>query len=285
MADRGASVSDHSSKGGSDSLIVSRAGGVTSIVLNRPHRKNALTSDMVSGITETVVTASDDDDTRVVVITANGDDFCSGIDLVESNRPGRGTGDGHGRPRTGHLQRSLHTGAHRMIQAIFSAQVPVVAGVQGWAAGVGNALALSADVTVAADTARFWVPFVTKGFTPDTGNSWLLPRLVGLARAKEMVLRGKPVPGPRAEAWGLVSCCVPAGDLQATVDATVAEFASMPTVSVGLAKTLLHGNLDSPFAVALQNEAIYEELAVRSDDFKEGIRAFMDKRDPDFTGW
>lgn len=280
-------MADEVSSEPGEALLVQRQNGVMSIVLNRPERKNALNRSMVAGIADAVIEASADDVTRVVVITANGSDFCSGVDLVESNRPGRGTSEGEERrkPRTGHLQRGFHTGAHAMIQAVSAAQVPVVSGVQGWAAGIGNALALSADVTIAADTAKFWVPFVTKGFTPDSGNTWILPRLIGLARAKEMILRGKPVEGPKAAEWGLVSRCVPADQLGQAVREVALEFAGMATVSIGLAKALVHTNLESSFAVGLQNEGIYEELAVRSDDFKEGVNAFMQKRSPEFTGW
>ena len=126
---------------------------------------------------------------------------------------------------------------------------------------------------------------VTKGFTPDSGSTWLLPRLVGLARAKEMLLRGKPVDGERAADWGLVSRCVPTDELDAAVDEVVGELASAATVSVGLARVLLHHNLSATLEAAIQNEAVYAELAVRSDDFKEGMRAFKDKRPVDYTGW
>lgn len=173
---------------GGTGVVVEHTDGVMTLTLDRPHRKNALTSEMVAAIAESVRAASADDTTRVILIRGTGADFCSGIDLVQSN-------DGSAepsKPRTGHLQRRLSTGAHDMILAIDAAQVPIVAAVRGWAAGVGNMLALSADVVIADTTARFWVPFVTKGFTPDSGNTWLLPRLVGLARAKEMVLRGTP---------------------------------------------------------------------------------------------
>jgi 2-(1,2-epoxy-1,2-dihydrophenyl)acetyl-CoA isomerase len=264
-------------------VSVSRLGGVVTITLNRPERKNALTAEMVRTLTDSVEDAATSDDARVILINAAGDDFCSGIDLVESNRPDRG-GAKNGKPRAGHLQRSLAAGAHRMIQSVASVQLPVVAAVRGWAAGVGNALALSADVTIASDTARFWVPFVTKGFTPDSGNSWLIPRLVGLARAKEMILRGRPVDGTTAVAWGLISACVDDARLEAAAAEVVSEFASMPTTAIGLTKALMHGNLEHGLVVGLQNEGIYEELGVRTDDFKEGIRAFAEKRRPDFTG-
>lgn len=268
-------------------LLVTHDGPVLRITLNRPHRKNALSFDMVAGIADAVDSAGQDDVTRVIVLCGSGTDFCAGIDLVQSNGGARPGGDEkvRARARTGHLQRGFTYGAHRMIRALDAVQVPVVAGVRGWAAGIGNMLALSADVVLATPSARFWVPFVTKGFTPDCGSTYLLPRLIGLARAKEMVLRGQPVPGERASQWGLVSQCVAEDALDAAVEAVADEFASAPTVAVGLAKSLLHRNLDCDLSSALQNEGIYEELAVRSDDFKEGMRAFAEKRDPKYTGW
>jgi 2-(1,2-epoxy-1,2-dihydrophenyl)acetyl-CoA isomerase len=268
-------------------LLLAHDGPVLRITLNRPRRKNALAFPMIKAIAEAVEGAGQDDTTRVIVLRATGDNFCTGVDLVESNSPRRPGADPGARtkPRTGHLQRSFIYGAHRMIRAFDAVQVPVVAGVRGWAAGIGNMLALSADVVIATPSAKFWVPFVTKGFTPDSGSTYLLPRLVGLARAKEMILRGKPVDGQRAAQWGLVSECVAEDELNRAVEAVVEEFAAAATVSVGLAKTLLHRNLECDLAGALQNEGIYEELAVRSDDFKEGMRAFTGKRDPRYTGW
>ena len=258
-------------------LDVERSGTRLIITLDHSARKNALTNAMIAAITHYVDDAVLDDVTRVVVLRSTGLDFCTGIDLAESN-PG---GD---KPRIGHLQRRMMQGSHRMIRTLHEAQLPVVAGVSGWAAGVGNALALSADVVIADETAKFWVPFVGKGFTPDSANSYLLPRLIGLARAKEMIMRAKPINATTALAWGLISEVVPVGGLDAAVDAVAAEFESAATLSVGLAKTLVHRNLDHDLTNALQNEAIYEELAVRSDDFKEGMRAFAQKRAPEYTG-
>jgi 2-(1,2-epoxy-1,2-dihydrophenyl)acetyl-CoA isomerase len=269
-------------------LLVQRDGAILTITLNRPRRKNALTGEMVIAIADAVTQAGADDETRVVVLRANGDDFCTGMDIAQPNRSGDkdASGDsGRGvRPRIGHLQRSFQVAPHRAIAAMEQAQVPIVAAVRGWAAGFGNALALSADFVVASPTAKFWVPFVTKGFTPDSGNTWLLPRLVGLARAKEMVLRGQPVDGATAASWGLISRCVPDGELEDSVDGLVSELSRAATASIGFAKLLLHRNLDVNLAAALQIEGITEEVAVRSDDFKEGMRAFAEKRPPDYTG-
>jgi 2-(1,2-epoxy-1,2-dihydrophenyl)acetyl-CoA isomerase len=268
-------------------IVVSRAGAMLSITLNRPERKNALSLEMVAAIADAVESAGADDVIRVIVLRAAGDDFCAGFDLgLSSGRDRRPSPEsGQPRPRTGHLQRGFQAGAHRMIEVFDRVQLPVVSGVRGWAAGIGNMLALSADVVIAAPSAKFWVPFVLKGFTPDSGNTWLLPRLVGLARAKEMVLRGMPVSGEKAAAWGLVSECVGEEELDAAVTAVAEELAAAATVSVGLAKILLHRNLEVTLATALQNEAVYEELAVRSDDFKEGMRSFVERRPPEYTGW
>jgi 2-(1,2-epoxy-1,2-dihydrophenyl)acetyl-CoA isomerase len=255
---------------------------VLTLTLNRPRRKNALTSDMMQAISGAVRTASTDDETRVILLQANGDDFCTGADIT----PPQGTKPevAQAKPRAGHLQRRIQYSAHDMILAFEAAQVPVVAAVQGWAAGLGNMLALSADIVVATPSTKFWVPFVTKGFSPDSGNTWLLPRLVGLARAKEMVLRGEPIDGARAADWGLISRCVAEDQLNHAAATLVTEFAAAATVSVGLAKSLLHQNLGADLRSALHSEAIHEELAVRSDDFKEGMRAFAEKRPANYTG-
>src|SRR5206468_3423556 len=109
------------------------------------------------------------------------------------------------RPRTGHLQRNLRASPHRMVRTLFEAEIPIVTGVQGYAAGIGNALAVAGDHVVAARSAQFWVPFVSRGFTPDSGTTFLLPRLIGVARAREMILRGKRIDGVLAAEWGLVS--------------------------------------------------------------------------------
>jgi 2-(1,2-epoxy-1,2-dihydrophenyl)acetyl-CoA isomerase len=265
-------------------VLVEHDRGITTVTLDRPGRKNAITGDMIRTIIDTVRSASTDDVTRVLVFRSGIDDFCSGIDLVESNAPKAPNAE-TAKPRTGHLERRLGAGAHQMILTLADAQLPIVAAVNGWAVGIGMMLALSADVTIATPSAKFWVPMVTKGFTPDSGSSWLLPRLVGLARAKEMLLRGKPVDGERAAEWGLVSRCVPADELDAAVAEVAEEMAAAATVSVGLARVLLHHNLSTTLEAAIHSEAMYAELSVRSDDFKEGMRAFREKRPVEYTGW
>ena len=163
-------------------------------------------------------------------------------------------------------------------------QVPVVAGVRGWAAGIGNSLALASDYIVASETARFWTPFAGRGFTPDSGSTYLLPRLIGLAHAKEMVLLARPIQAEKAERWGMIHEVVEDERLDTRFEEVVQEFAVGATVSIGLAKTLLHRNLELDLDQSLAAESMALEISLRSADFKEGIAAFMERRPANYTG-
>jgi 2-(1,2-epoxy-1,2-dihydrophenyl)acetyl-CoA isomerase len=145
-------------------------------------------------------------------------------------------------------------------------------------------LALAADFTVAAADSRFWLPFVKRGFTPDSGTSWLVPRLVGVARARELLLLGHEVTGLDAEAWGMIYRAVPAGDLQTTVDALLAELRTSATVALGLTKRCLNAALDGGIADAMEHESMALELSSRSADFREGLQAFTERRRAQFEG-
>ena len=259
-------------------------GAVRRITLTRADKRNAMTVAMFDTVADAVEGAVADDAVRVVVIRGDGNHFCSGAEIGTGGARDEATGERPPKPRTGHLQRSLRASPHRMIRTLFEAEIPIVTGVQGYAAGIGNALALSGDHVVAARSARFWVPFVARGFTPDSGSTFLLPRLIGVARAKEMILRGKQVGGALAAEWGLVSQVVDDDALDDAVESVVQEFAHGPTVAISLAKQLVYRNLTGDLADALEREGLTEELAVRSDDFKEGMRAFAQRRDPDYSG-
>lgn len=248
---------------------------VLRITLDRPGRRNALTDGMIDDLIELLEAANDDDRVRAIVLTGAGNDFCTGFDLG---------GRGGTKPRTGATQRRLPTHAHRLVSLLATIQVPVVAAVRGFAAGIGLHLALAADFCVAADDARLWEPFVARGFTPDSGGTWLLPRLVGLARAKQMLLLGDEVDGATAERWGLISRSVPAVEVAAVADALADRLAAGPTVALGLTKTLVHEGQSASFDAHLAREALALELSSRSDDFKAGMRALAEKRAPDFTG-
>jgi 2-(1,2-epoxy-1,2-dihydrophenyl)acetyl-CoA isomerase len=263
-----------------DGLRVDLTDGVLRLGLDRPEKRNALTDDVVAGLIEHVDAAGRDESVRVIVLTGEGEHFCSGFDIVARNAGG----SGEQRPRVGSIQRRLPSQAHRLIPLLATVQTPVVCRVQGWAAGIGLHLALAADVAVAADDARLWEPFSERGFTPDSGGTWLLPRRVGEVRAREMLLLGRAVSGAEAAEWGLVHRAVPAADLDAAVAEVVARFAEAPTVAAGLTKWLLHAGATSSLEDHLQHEAFAMELSSRSEDFREGLAAFKEKRPPDFKG-
>jgi 2-(1,2-epoxy-1,2-dihydrophenyl)acetyl-CoA isomerase len=252
--------------------------GVLTITFNRPERRNALDRDSIRALVDILESASTDDTLRVIHLTATGDNFCSGADWVSSNT------DKSAKPRPGSLTRRVPLEAHRVIELLVSVQLPVVASIRGNAAGMGCQLALAADFAIAAEDARFWEPFAQRGFTPDSGSTWLLPRLIGPARARGMLLLGDAVSGAQAADWGLIYAACPADEVEATAASVVQRLASGPTVALGLAKKLLASAATSNLVQAMADEAMALELAARTADFREGLAAFVERRDPNFRG-
>lgn len=260
-----------------DGVRVEVADGVLTITLDRPEKKNALDQAAQRVLVEVLEAAALDESLRVVHLTSAGDHFCSGSDWVAANK-------GDAKPRPASLVRRLPLQSHRVIELLLTIQLPVVASVRGTAAGMGAQLALAADFAVVAEDATLWEPFVLRGFTPDTGSTWLLPRLAGLARARRMLLLGEKVSGATAAEWGLVHEAVPTADLDATAHALVARLAAGPTVALGLTKQQLLRSSESTLTQALSDESYALELAARTADFREGLKAFSERRDPDFGG-
>jgi 2-(1,2-epoxy-1,2-dihydrophenyl)acetyl-CoA isomerase len=259
--------------------------GVLRVELDRPSRKNSLDPASVRQIVEALEAAATDDDLRVILLSGAGPDFCSGADWVSSNT-GNGKTDGEksARPRPGSIQRRTALQAHRLIALLMEVQLPVVCQVQGWAAGLGCQIALAADFTVAAESSRFWLPFTQRGFTPDSGATWLVPRLVGVARAKDLLLLGRPLTGAQAADWGMIHRAVPEAELDATAAELVAELARSASVAVGLTKRAIHRSLETGLSEAMEHEATALELSSRTGDFREGLAAFKERRDPEFKG-
>jgi 2-(1,2-epoxy-1,2-dihydrophenyl)acetyl-CoA isomerase len=251
-------------------------GTVLRIRLNRPERRNAITDDMVLALIDTIDAAGSDDTVRVIALSGEGDHFCSGFDLGER--------DTTSRPRAGSTQRRMRWHVNRLIPAMLEVQTPIVTAATGWIAGLGLNILLASDFAVVADDARLWSPFTAAGFTPDSAGSWLLPRLAGVARAKDMIMLGRPISGTQAAAWGLIHCSAPRADVATVADDLIAELARAATVALGLAKLLIHRSLTTNLDAHLVDEALALELTSRTDDFKEGRVARRERRAPEFRG-
>lgn len=261
-----------------DGLVVELRGAMLRMTLDRPVKRNAIDDTMVAGMIEALDAANRDERVRSVLLSASGDHFCGGADIVARNAVG---GE---RPRVGSIQRRLPSQAHRLIAKVLTIQVPIVTAVCGTAAGIGLHLAAASDFCVVATDARLWEPFSTRGFTPDSAGTWLLPRLIGPVAARRMLLLGQSLTGTEAVDVGLVHVAVDAADVDGVAESLAAQLGSGPTVSLGLTKWLMSVGSTTSLDDHLQNEALAMELSSRSEDFREGLKAFTERRPPDFTG-
>jgi 2-(1,2-epoxy-1,2-dihydrophenyl)acetyl-CoA isomerase len=258
-------------------LTLEHDGPVLRLRLNRPERRNSLTDPMVYALTDTVDAAASDESVRVIDLGGEGEHFSSGFDLAERT-------PGPDRPRVGSVHRRMNAQVNRLIPAMLTCQTPIVCTARGWVIGLGLDIVLATDFAVVAEDARLWAPFTTFAFTPDSGASWLIPRLAGMARAREMLMLGERVSGADAASWGLVHRAVPTNDLDAVSQELVDRLAAAPTVAVGLTKLLLQRALTSDLTSHLADEAWAMEVASRSEDFREYGQASKEKRAPRFTG-
>jgi 2-(1,2-epoxy-1,2-dihydrophenyl)acetyl-CoA isomerase len=258
-----------------EGLAMGTAAGVLTVVIDRPEKKNALTDQMITRIVDVMHAAGPRSEVRAMLISSAGEDFCTGADL---------TAPGAADSFTGSNQARLAGHAHELISLITEARFPVVAAVKGWAVGLGLDLALAADFCVAAETSRFWAPSASRGFSPDTGGTWLLPRLVGVARAKELLMRGRQVDGTTAYEWGLVSSLAPSDRLDQEALELVTSLANGPTVTLGYTKALIESSLRSSLREQLRSEGTALELVSTSADFQEGVTSFQERRPPRFAG-
>ena len=258
------------------SVTACRDGAVLRVTLDRRSRRNSLTHLMIGALVDALTDAAADDSLRAIHIRSARDDFCAGSDWVVAND--------RQRPRTGDLVRRIPHAAHRVIELVASVQLPVVCSVQGWAVGFGCNLALAADFTIASTDAVFWEPFLDRGFSPDSGSTWLLPRLVGLARARRMLLLGEKVSATDAADWGLIHQAVSRPELDDAAEKLLDRLASGPTVAIGLAKQALAFGQHATLSQSMTQELFNLELSCRTTDFKEGLEAFQQRRAPKFYG-
>ena len=259
--------------------------GVAWITLNRPEAGNALTPAQRNRIIELLDSANADLAVRAVVITAAGEKaFCTGADLRVDRPPEHDLPEGAPERPVLTIDRTC-IGAQRLIAAIQDCDKPIIAAVNGTAAGIGAHLAFACDLVLAADTARFIEVFIRRGIIPDGGGAYLLTRLVGPQKAKELVFFGDDLAAADAERIGLVNKVVPAAELQETARAWAARLASGPTPAIMMSKRLINRAVDSDRTTAFSDERLAQEVTMQSADSTEGLTSFAERRKPVFRGW
>ncbi len=257
-------------------LLLQQDGGVLTLTMNRPEVYNAFNETMLDELGEAVEVAAQDNTVRCIVLTGAGKAFGSGQDVrvfATSHAKGPLTGTSVG------LQKY-----HRIINAIRTMPKPVIAAVRGVAAGASCNVALACDMRIAADDARFIEAFARIGLVPDAGGGFFLPRLVGFGKALELAMLAEEVSGPEAERIGLVNKCVPVAEFEAATKAFAQKLANGPTRAYGLIKELMNKSLESDLATLLRLEGELQDQAFRTEDHREGVAAFLQKRRPNYTG-
>ncbi len=246
------------------------------VTMNRPEQRNAVNAELREELIAVFTAARTDPAIRALVLSGTGKGFCTGADLSGSRGQGP-TGPGAGREL-------MKSSSQRLIRAVWELEKPVVAAVNGVAAGLGSHLAFACDFVIASAEARFIEVFVRRGIAVDAAGAFLLPRLIGLQKAKELVYFGDDLSPEEAMRIGLVSKVVPGDQLEAAAREWAERLAKGPTFAIGISKRLLNRSLESSFETALEEEATAQMLVTQSEDTREGMLAFMERRAPQFKG-
>ncbi|MDX6285070.1 MAG: 2-(1,2-epoxy,2-dihydrophenyl)acetyl-CoA isomerase [Frankiales bacterium] len=254
--------------------------GVAVVTLDRPQVRNALNPSLRDGLIAAVRQCRDDDKVRALMLTGAGGAFCAGADLAGSSLGKVSEPDFD--PRS--MSEALHSGMNTLVTELWQLDKPTVACVDGAAVGPGAHIALACDFVMVSPATKFLWSFAKIGLVVDAGGAYLLPRLVGLPRAKAMVMLGEGSVGEQAVTDGLAYRCVPQESLYDESIALARRLAAGPTRALGMSKRLLNESFDTPLSVSLQMEAAAQALASVTDDVKEGLAAIREKRDPEFRG-
>lgn len=256
-------------------VLAEKKDGYLLLTLNRPDRLNAFNETMHHALREALAEAANDQHSRAVLLTGAGRAFCAGQDLSDRDMRGGATPD---------LGQTLETLYNPLVRQIRGLKKPVICAVNGVAAGAGANIALACDIVLAAQSARFIQAFSKIGLIPDSGGTWLLPRLIGEARAKALAMTGEPLGAETAASWGLIWKAVPDPDLMAEAGKLAANLAAGATAGLALTKELIQLAAEQPLDCQLDAERDAQRLAGRTDDYREGVTAFLEKRPARFSG-
>ena len=254
-------------------ILFVKDGGIATITLNRPDARNALNLTIREEILHALYDVISDESVKALIITGKGKAFCGGGDVKTM---GEGITAIGGRERLRNL--------HRVVKAVFSMEKPVIMAINGPAMGVGFSLALLGDIIIASEKAKFGCSFVKVALVPDCGLMYLLPRYIGLVRAKELFFTGKTINAEEAAEMGLVNRVVPAEELGSSVREMAIELTEGPTKCIGMIKTFTHRGLWTDFDSFLEYDAMAQSISFQTNDHREAFRAFVEKRPAKFTG-
>ncbi|MDY6964597.1 MAG: enoyl-CoA hydratase-related protein [Halobacteriota archaeon] len=260
-----------------ETIIFEKEDEVGTITLNRPKSLNAINYKMICEYVNAMEMIRDDDGIRAVIVTGAGKGFCSGADLTSPDMP-------FNVMQPSGMREYVQSHLQRMGTSMLELEIPIVGAINGMAAGAGCNLALSSDIIIASDEARFSQIFAKRALVPDVGGMFMLPRLVGMAKAKELMFTADNIDAEEAFRIGMINRVVPAGDLMKEAREFALRLANGPTKAIGMTKRILNKAFESDLRTILDHEASAQGIAVSTKDAREGVSSFLQKREPRFKG-